>query len=164
MSRIEDALNRPAGLMWMVVLFSALGTIAIVETLNHAYDSEWVQAVITGAAFLTLVYLMTRVTFTVERRLTAAQFQVSTDGNYRKKPVVIDAMQFTGENGAEIVAWMGDAVTDTGDNFGTDLYIHTLEGVMHASPGDWIIKGIQGEFYPCKPDIFALTYTGVDDD
>ena len=41
--------------------------------------------------------------------------------------------------------------------------IHTLEGVMHADPGDWIIRGVQGEFYPCKPDIFEQTYEAVEE-
>jgi len=57
---------------------------------------------------------------------------------FRKKPVVIDATQ-----------------TDV------ELQILTTEGVMTASPGDWIITGVRGERYPCKPDIFALTYDAV---
>lgn len=72
---------------------------------------------------------------------------------YRKKPVVIEAIQFVG-NFAEIEAFVGgDAEFRKGE-----LVIATLEGAMHASPRDWIIKGVQGEFYPCKPDIFAATY------
>lgn len=50
-------------------------------------------------------------------------------------------------------------------NYGwNDLYIETLEGVMHAEPGDYIIKGVNGEFYPCKPDIFEKTYERVEED
>jgi hypothetical protein len=77
---------------------------------------------------------------------------------YRKKPVVIEAIQFTG-NFVEIEGFVGgDAEFRNGE-----LVIATLEGTMHASPLDWIIKGIQGEFYPCKPDIFAATYEPVRD-
>jgi hypothetical protein len=83
---------------------------------------------------------------------------------FRKKPVTIDAMQFGGRytgEATEILDWMqagGEwaAGDDEGGN-GT-LHIHTLEGTMAAQPGDWIIKGVKGEFYPCKPDIFAATY------
>lgn len=84
---------------------------------------------------------------------------------FRKKPVVIEAMQFTGLNGETVVAWIG-----SGGVFGLPpdetgmpvLRIPTLEGVMTASPNDWIIKGVNGEFYPCKPDIFEKTYEQVE--
>lgn len=78
---------------------------------------------------------------------------------YRKKPVVIEAMQFNGEwsgDATEILSWMvsgGDW-----DKESSELKIHTLEGAITASKGDWIIKGVNGEFYPCKPDIFEKTY------
>jgi len=75
---------------------------------------------------------------------------------YRKKAIVIEAIQWTGENMEEV------------KEFGTGFraisfepgrcYIETLEGVMAANVGDWIIKGIKGEIYPCKPDIFEATY------
>lgn len=78
---------------------------------------------------------------------------------YRKKPVVIDAVQYTGANFNDIEKFVGgDAEFRMGE-----LVVATLEGPLHASPGDWIIKGVMGEFYPCKPDIFALTYEAVDD-
>lgn len=75
-----------------------------------------------------------------------------------KKPVVIEAIRYTGEN-----------ITDIWDEFGAGsiygpvehdpcAYILTLEGRMTVQVGDWIIKGVQGEFYPCKPDIFEATY------
>lgn len=72
---------------------------------------------------------------------------------YRKKPVVIEAVQFT-VNFDEIEQFVG------GDAEWRDseLVIATLEGPLHAAPNDWIIKGIKGEFYPCKPDIFEATY------
>jgi len=83
---------------------------------------------------------------------------------FRKKPVVIEAMQFLGDNEDEIVEWSGRAVVAhpvinlAGDAV---LRITTLEGDMLAHAGDWIIKGIKGEFYPCKPDIFSATYEEV---
>lgn len=83
---------------------------------------------------------------------------------YRKKPVVIEAIQFVGgrESAAEIKAFAGDSYVCWWFNH-DDIGIETLEGTMHASPGDWIIKGVKGEFYPCKPDIFELTYESVPD-
>jgi hypothetical protein len=76
---------------------------------------------------------------------------------FRKKPIVIEALQWTGDNHQEMVDFMGTA--DFGFEMGSrSIFIKTLEGEMKASPGDWIIKGIKGEFYPCKPDIFDLTY------
>ena len=75
---------------------------------------------------------------------------------YSKKPVVIEAVQWTGENVKEVMDFMNwrNAAHDTASG----LTIHTLEGNHHASLGDWIIKGVNGEFYPCKPDIFVETY------
>ncbi|QGH72779.1 MAG: PGDYG protein [Podoviridae sp. ctLUJ1] len=82
---------------------------------------------------------------------------------FQKKPVVVEAMQFHGqgdENATELLSWMGNA--GEWDNETSQLEIHTLEGIMTASEGDWIIKGVNGEFYPCKPDIFEKTYGAVD--
>ena len=76
---------------------------------------------------------------------------------YRKKPVVIDAVQWDGSNFQD-VAKLGGAREYEQDFLGDDLIIHTLEGDMKASKGDWIIKGVKGELYPCKPDIFEETY------
>jgi len=84
---------------------------------------------------------------------------------YRKKPVVIEAMQFTDENKDRVFNWVstGNRSADF-DNAGNPvLKIQTLEGVMTASLGDYIIKGVKGEFYPCKPDIFEATYEPVED-
>ena len=76
---------------------------------------------------------------------------------YRKKPVVIDSVQYLGTNFDEIEAFVGgDAEFRDGK-----LLVATLEGPLHASPNDWIIKGVMGEFYPCKPDVFAATYEAV---
>jgi hypothetical protein len=75
---------------------------------------------------------------------------------YRKKPVVIEAVQFDGNNIFSICDFMQTNIS----NIYVDgaLVIPTLEGPLRASPGDYIIKGINGEFYPCKPDIFEKTY------
>jgi len=70
---------------------------------------------------------------------------------YKTKPVEIEAMEYTGENGGGILNWANSReVIDMGEH----LVIKTLEGDMTASIGDFIIKGLRGEFYPCKPDVF----------
>lgn len=76
---------------------------------------------------------------------------------FRKKPVVIEALQYTPETFNLVRQFVGN---DTPlHRLGDDkIGIPTLEGVMYASPGDFIIKGVNGEFYPCKPDIFEETY------
>jgi hypothetical protein len=75
---------------------------------------------------------------------------------FRKKPVVIEAVRFTG-NFDEIEQFVGgDAEFRNGE-----LLVATLEGPLRAANGDWIIKGIKGEFYPCKPDVFEATYEPV---
>lgn len=85
---------------------------------------------------------------------------------YRKKPVVIEAIQFIDSKPKtllEVYDFTGES--DNGVDIRTGkITIHTLEGDMQASLGDWIIKGIQGEFYPCKPDIFKQTYEEVKDE
>ena len=79
---------------------------------------------------------------------------------YRKKPVVIEAIQFTGNNFFEIHEFTnGNAHDCYAQPAGhTTCIINTLEGRHIATEGDYIIKGVHGEFYPCKPDIFAETY------
>lgn len=92
---------------------------------------------------------------------------------FRKKPVVIEAVQWTGSNLKEVLSFTGKhpkwgdwfscfeeyekCVNDSGGIF----KILTLEGTHNASPGDWIIRGVNGEHYPCKPDIFEKTYEPV---
>jgi hypothetical protein len=81
---------------------------------------------------------------------------------YVKKPIVIEAVQLTDGpygNHHEVEEWCGGEIRNNFNELVID--IHTLEGTMVAEVGDWIIKGIQGEFYPCKPDIFAATYDEV---
>lgn len=99
---------------------------------------------------------------------------------YRKKPVTIEAVQFDGVEQVDgsstpmfegsfddLPVWLADALgkNETREGavfaFGDGLTIVTLEGPHRASPGDWIIQGISGELYPCKPDIFAKTYDRV---
>lgn len=79
---------------------------------------------------------------------------------YRNKPVVIEAMQFTNTNLSDIAKWLCDCDRSFQSN-GETITLSTLEGVMMASLNDWIIKGVKGEFYPCKPDIFEMTYEPV---
>lgn len=79
---------------------------------------------------------------------------------YRKKPVVIEAIKYDGENKVEIQEFM-DMYLDFNDE--KQLKINTLEGIMLASIGDYIIRGVNGEYYPCKPDIFEKTYERVDE-
>ena len=100
---------------------------------------------------------------------------MSSPKRFRKKPVEIEAMQFDGapSTATPIIDWaLANDVTigyhcPDGDACRRDshvLLVSTLEGSMSALPGDWIIRGVQGEFYPCKPDIFAATYEPVDDE
>ena len=79
---------------------------------------------------------------------------------YRKKPLVIEAVQFTGNNIRYITNELGMSENDYSYEDFT-LIIHTLEGNHKADISDWIIKGIKGEFYPCKPYIFEMTYEPV---
>lgn len=97
---------------------------------------------------------------------------------YRKKPVVIEAVQITSAdfNGdswddlpfTDLPNWLQEAITTgtvkaVGDDRDYALWgIHTLEGVMRAEPGDWIIRGVKDELYPCKDDIFRATYEEVE--
>ena len=75
---------------------------------------------------------------------------------FRKKPIVIEAHQFNGPASFVNVPYeFGRAIFEISDGF---WRICTLEGELIVSNGDWIIKGIKGEFYPCKPDIFEATY------
>lgn len=76
---------------------------------------------------------------------------------FRKKPVEIEAVQWTGENFSEILAFTRNTAALSNNM----IVIPTLEGDMGATPGDWIIEGVAGEYYPCKPAIFAATYEQV---
>jgi len=92
---------------------------------------------------------------------------------YRKRPIVVEAEQWTGDV-EKMKEFVGDKADFEGDAYlvgpiedalgSTKMFIHTLEGTMEASMGDFVIKGAKGEFYPCKRDIFLLTYSVVDDE
>lgn len=77
---------------------------------------------------------------------------------FRKKPIVIEAMQFTDEDKDRVFNWITCNAYPVVHNDSPAIKIETLEGDHLAVIGDWIIKGIAGEFYPCKPDIFDATY------
>lgn len=92
---------------------------------------------------------------------------------YRKRPVIIEAMELRGDNLESVIEWCGGewlalsawpsqvhlaTYERKGQRYIPALLIHTLEGDHEARGGDFIIKGVAGEFYPCKPDIFAQTY------
>lgn len=83
---------------------------------------------------------------------------------YRKKPIEIEAVQFTGSNEFEIMEFAGDArvrCVPMSMTLRPTITINTLEGIMTATEGDFIIRGVKGELYPCKPDIFEATYEAV---
>jgi hypothetical protein len=82
---------------------------------------------------------------------------------YRKKPVVVEAVRLDEDNRNEVAQWSGGVLTTLeACDAHLNIYIKTLEGIMTAIPGDWIIKGVNGEFYPCRDDIFRKTYEEVD--
>lgn len=82
---------------------------------------------------------------------------------YRKRPIVIEAIEYTSESCAEVCTFLGIEHHDVGRcGIDSPLVVYTLEGKLTASAGDWIIKGVAGEFYPCKPDIFEATYEAVE--
>ncbi len=93
---------------------------------------------------------------------------------FRKLPIEVEAMRFDGLNTEDVLDWLephfadspaediGGTVIAPGVSELSYFTIHTLEGVMRAEPGDWIIRGVQGEFYPCKPDIFEQTHEAID--
>lgn len=84
---------------------------------------------------------------------------------FRKKPVVIEAIQFTDTSGPEIYNWISphQPVSLRNLNEVRTIVMDTLEGEMTASIGDWVIRGVNGEFYPCKPDIFEKSYEQVEE-
>ncbi|OEC02128.1 hypothetical protein GY31_09275 [Lysinibacillus sphaericus] len=77
---------------------------------------------------------------------------------YRKKPVIVEAIQWKGDNWNEIDEW-GCACAQTQDD---EIWIPTSEGIIKASVGDYVIKGVQGEFYSCKQSVFVANYEEAD--
>ena len=86
-----------------------------------------------------------------------------TTQRFKKKPVVIEAIKWTGENPDEVQEFLFNGNTHASDGWVKGQYVDigTPEGLMVASIGDWIIRGVKGEHYPCKPDIFEMTYEPV---
>ena len=85
----------------------------------------------------------------------------------RKKPVVVEAVRYEGEGNIDggVPEWVWDAFQDgtLAATNGTDpLRVLTLEGPLTVAPGDWLIRGVKGELYPCKPDVFEQTYDVVE--
>lgn len=79
----------------------------------------------------------------------------------RKKPVVVEVIQYNGKNHHKLKAFVGHSLHIQQEHYASDvleLHIETLEGQMKVSIGDYVIRGVNGEFYPCKPDIFKKTY------
>lgn len=89
---------------------------------------------------------------------------------YRKKPVEIEAIRLTEDNISECFEFIGlplkpeeeDYLNNFVKKYSGGMYISVLEGRMFANFGDYIIKGVKGEYYPCKPDIFEMTYEKID--
>jgi hypothetical protein len=90
-------------------------------------------------------------------------------GKARKKPVEIEFVRWNGHKISDVPSWVSEALTSPMGKpggimrIGNEVYIETLEGTMIASPGDVIIKGVNGEIYPCKPDIFEKTYEVIEE-
>jgi len=87
---------------------------------------------------------------------------------FRKKPVEIEARQFFNDGSSyDLIQWINEGQYAIGREFATwqnyRIMVPTLEGQHIADPGDWIIRGVKGEHYPCKPDIFEATYEPVED-
>lgn len=112
--------------------------------------------------------------------LTRAAGEAGGSGKYRKRPVVVDAVQFMPDGEGSLAwpgplpEWLDDAfdagvLTNLADRVeggrlgNLRLEVKTLEGPIIASPGDWIIRGVKDELYPCKPDVFAATFDPADD-
>ena len=81
---------------------------------------------------------------------------------FRKKPVVIEAVQVTLRNALDVFHWIGETAEWPIGVVHPVIIIRTLEGDMDVGMGDWVIKGVAGEFYPCKDEIFRQTYEAVD--
>lgn len=117
------------------------------------------------AMFIELLYVLISV-YIIIRNEGGGKWNMK----YRKKPVVIEAIQYTGDNELEIKKFVGDDLIIepqiTNQGFipkWVEIKIKTLEGDMTANIGDYIIKGVNGEFYPCKPNVFEKTYELVED-
>ena len=106
------------------------------------------------------VFLPGKLEPTFDEIIEASNREVAAEGVFSatKKPVTIQAMLYDGENWVEIAQWLRAHEVKIGRTSTGKASIPTLEGTIYASPGDYVIQGVQGEFYPCKPDIFEATY------
>lgn len=93
---------------------------------------------------------------------TAKEGDMSKAKQYRKKPVVIEAIEYTENNAAEVLQFMSDGNMYPYPGENGVIIINTLEGQMTAKPGCFVIRGVQGEYYPCDGDIFRQTYEAVE--
>ena len=100
----------------------------------------------------------------MDRRVARSEIRAGdgTVRSFRKKPVIVDAMQFDGtyDCAGKLKEW-GCPIVWATFPMGTVFRIETLEGDMIVDEGDWVIKGVAGEFFPCKPEIFAATYEEI---
>lgn len=99
--------------------------------------------------------------------LMATEREPKMPERFRKKQVEVEALRYTGDNADEIARWAGwmtvhvpDDAYRIGDKA---IIVRTLNGEVRVFPGEWVIKGAEGEFYPCKPDIFDATYEPVEE-
>jgi hypothetical protein len=81
----------------------------------------------------------------------------------RKKPVEVEAYKLTQDNAKMLSDWCNGRLVEHSDNFETYIQILTLEGIMTARNGDYIIKGVHGEFYPCHPEVFDKSYEVINE-
>ena len=169
----DDALCFVAGLQKMnfwrhliyVVIFRGLGILTICVLGTNIFDYatftllDWFVFITSCAFWLIVIFIVgSKVSKRIEKK----------GGNvmkYRKKPVVVDAILYDGNNVYDVLCFMNANGEKTpksiGHNSDNQIMIKTLEGTMLASVGDYIIKGVNGEYYPCKPDIFDKTYEKV---
>lgn len=82
---------------------------------------------------------------------------------FMKKPIAIEARHFAEDNAGEVADWCGGLINKRDDDSISSIVIYTLEGPMMGYLGDWIIKGVRGEFYPCREEIFYETYEEVNE-
>ena len=130
------------------------------EELKHAMASMGDYEILLYSWFLLIGFL-----FSAKWVFTVFFFLTRSLMKFRKKPVIIEAIRWEGNdlNLEEIAIWCDESWADE-SQLGKEgnIVIPTLEGRMEARVGDWIIKGVNGEFYPCKPDIFEKTYDKVE--
>lgn len=132
------------------------------EIEQSAWNYDIVVPIIFGVGLLCCgIYLCILLVQEIKTLKKNKEKQFNMIQKYRKKPVVVEAIQYTWDKAKDVYDFIGE------ENIFVDLdacklYVKTLEGKMLVSPNDYVIKGVNGEFYPCKPDIFEKTYEKVD--